>query len=148
MVNPAVSHPLCAFRRGVFLLTPCANAAVARCSGCGAPVCSEHARGQGSALLCPNCRRSRADDDHFDHSSRSYSSSQDTGSSTVSDDFAGQGGEFGGGGATSDWSDAPAEEGGAGSDDKGLLFSEEDYAAFDSVSDFDKNADVGSGFDS
>jgi len=147
MVNPSVSTTLCAVRRGVFLLTPCANSATAQCTGCGIPVCSEHTRGQGAALLCPNCRRRQADDS-YDHRSSGYSTGQDAGSSSASDDFAGQGGEFGGGGASSDWSDAPADEGGISSDDKAVLFSEEDYAAFDSVSDFDKNSDGGHGFDS
>lgn len=148
MANPAVSLTPCGCRRGVFLVTPCVNAAAARCSRCGIPVCSEHARLQGPVLLCPNCYSSQADDDYRERDGGLSTTSASGTSPSPPDDFAGQGGEFGGGGATSDWADAATEEAGASADGTAQPFTAEDYAAFDSVSDFDKTAGAGHGFDS
>ncbi|BBL72610.1 hypothetical protein [Methylogaea oryzae] len=113
MDNPPFSITPCGCRRGVFLVTPCANAAAGQCGRCGIPLCSEHARHLAQDWLCPAC-------------------------------YAGQAGDSGDGTTTTSYGDTFS----TGASDLADPFSEEDYAAFDAVSDFDKNAGDGHGYDS
>lgn len=124
MTDPAIL-PLCGCRRGVFLLTPCVNPAAAGCSGCGIPLCREHTRLRGGAPFCPQCYGIPDHDDDWDRS-RSSSTSYGTG----------------------DWGNATDDTVSNQTDGMAEPFTAEDYAAFDAVSDFDKNAGIGDGYDS
>ncbi|NJD07854.1 MAG: hypothetical protein FIA97_15380 [Methylococcaceae bacterium] len=149
MASPPLPDPArCGCRVGLIFVRPCQGPPITACSQCRTSLCVEHRRPYGQQVLCPDCyARLRPDSDTLD-SDRSHSTatSSYSGDAATEDVFTGQGGAFGGGGASGGWSDEAAT---ATTD--ALLespFSAEDYAAFDAVSDYDRSDEKGGGYDS
>jgi hypothetical protein len=121
---------LCGGTDGRLFVRPCREPAVLQCLRCQCPLCRTHARpapssGGPAAVLCPEC----------------FAESQSASSDDA--DYSDDSGIILSSGT---W---PAEaEDTLGGDDGGAPFRDEDYAAFDAVSDYDRNADDGDGYDS
>lgn len=116
---------LCGGTDGALFVRPCPAPAVLRCARCECPLCGKHGRpdpaGASGAVLCPECYAETRRD-----------SSDDTDSGFGDDGGSGM---------------AEAEDI-ALADDGSSPFTDEDYAAFEAVSDYDKSADDGDGYDS
>lgn len=111
----------CAATTGAIFVRPCGAPAALRCAHCGCPLCRVHA---GPAPADPPgavlCPACRGEDRD----------------SPVSDDDG-------------TLRPVPASHSSAvAADADDAPFTDEDYAAFDAVSDYDKNADDGDGYDS
>ncbi len=142
----------CPIYTGVFLVRACGAPATGTCERCQRQVCDSHSKTQGAPLAervrCTDCLRGTGsssrnrdrDDDAFLTGAIVGSSSTESGSEPLT----GEGGEFGGAGASGTWDDAGAA---APGDTDPAAFTPADFAAFDAISDSDK--DQGSpGYDS
>lgn len=139
----------CPILTGVLLVRACGANPVHTCERCQRRVCAEHVRTRGAPpavvrVRCVDCIRSASssrrdvNDDDYD------SGVMAGGSSSGGDDdpaatLSGAGGEFGGAGATGDWdsADASTAAGPPSGTDPGT-FTAEDFAAFDAITDSDK----------
>lgn len=140
----------CGCRTGAIFVRPCQGTPVTACGQCKIALCIAHRRPYGNQVLCPRCYAGLqpSSDSIFDSSGYPIASGSATGygESPSEEVFAGAGGEFGGGGASGSWSE---DQEPAGSDAlTESPFSAEDYAAFDAVSDYDRNDEKGGGYDS
>ena len=113
----------CACTEGVFLLRRCGQPGTALCSLCRMPICPRHQNPHEDGVVCPLCYSHEAGDggSRFGRTSDPSASSSGVGAASGLGDWSEDGG------------DSP--------------FSAEDYAAFDAISDFDKN-EPNDGYDS
>lgn len=130
MADPgSLSQDLCGCRAGTILLRACGNPATGLCSDCALPLCPEHQRSYRWLMLCPACFAQRQQETEA-------ADSEDSGYGPAS--RGGIAGESFDEGTeeplTEEFGDSP--------------FTEEDYAAFDAVSDYDRKAERGGGYDS
>ena len=143
----------CPVYTGVFLVRACGATATVTCERCQRQVCSTHSKTRGTPaarVRCTDCLRgaspSRHDDDRDDDA---FVTGAVIGSSSGGDGtepLTGGGGEFGGAGASGTWDDADAGAAATAGTDP-AAFTPADFAAFDAISDSDK--DQGSpGYDS
>jgi hypothetical protein len=145
-VNIPSETLLCGCTAGVILVRPCPEPAAFTCARCGCPLCRKHVRPVRSgalssvpaAGLCPACHAESGVDNSYAANREGdgwggSSSGYHSGRSRNSDAFPVQNSEV----DESLPADAVDEP-----------FSSEDYAAFDAVSDYDKNADLSDGYDS
>jgi hypothetical protein len=137
---------LCGGTAGAVFVRPCPEPAVLRCARCECPLCEKHGRpdpsGTVGAVLCSEC----------------YAEARREASDDADGDFGDDGGtRWSGGSGRHSSGTAYGSDGGSGmaeaedialADDGSSPFTDEDYAAFDAVSDYDKSADDGDGYDS
>lgn len=130
---------LCGCTSGSFFVRPCPEPAVQNCTRCQCPLCRKHGHpdpsGAPAAMLCPAChaeaRREAVDDADAEFGDAGGGIVWTAGSGRHSFSYARSG-----------------SEGDNGTDDGESPFVDEDYGAFDAVSDYDKNADDGDAYDS
>lgn len=135
----------CQVKTGLFSLRSCDEPTNHQCSECGRYACKKHSQIRYSKFVCRHCAWDHDDYDSVrfyssDHFGQTISHSENSSDANVigPDFFEGGGGEFGGGGASlSDWDSVE------GIDES--QFTDQDFAAFDDVKDFDKNAGGGEG---
>lgn len=114
----------CGCQTGIIYVRRCGRPAPFECGQCGLYLCDGHASHSGDNpgdILCPDCQASLGG-----QGSAAFTGRRDSQASfgAYSD------------GIGSDWAD------------DGPAFAEEDYAAFDALSEFDANADDGHAYDS
>lgn len=136
-MNASPETLLCGCTSGTIFVRPCVQPAITQCARCQCPLCREHARLDSASLpvpplvsaLCPACAAESGQfgDDDGD-ATWSVGSSRHSRSG-----WNGSSGNYGAGYATTS-ADTP--------------FASEDYDAFDAVSDYDKDAEQGDGYDS
>ncbi|MEI7869816.1 MAG: hypothetical protein WCI11_18160 [Candidatus Methylumidiphilus sp.] len=148
----------CAWQTGIIFIRRCENPSEFECAECGLPLCGGHARREDM----PFDAALAGQGDAADPSAPFQSLGEDTVLAGAGEDkdAVGEGMRvycptcldklFGAGFVSS--GDTNYRGGfytGSGYDDmNNQPFAEEDYAAFDEISDFDKNAGVGHGYDS
>jgi hypothetical protein len=139
--------PQCGCRTGVIFVRPCQGTPITACAQCRISLCVGHRRPYGNQVLCPSCyaRLQPGSDSMFDSDRTHYISSSSHGGSAAEEIFTGEGGEFGGAGASSGWSEEAQPAADALTESP---FTAEDYAAFDAVSDYDRSDEKGGGYDS
>ncbi|MGZ8219316.1 hypothetical protein [Methylomagnum sp.] len=148
-MNASPETLLCGCTSGAIFVRPCARPAMTQCVRCQCPLCREHARPESPSIpapdlvpapmLCPACyaesRRDTAADDDDGMAWSAVSSRH-----TRWHDNSGSRGH-----SASMTPSHYADDAEATSDEP---FNSEDYDAFDAVSDYDKDAERGDGFDS
>ena len=128
----SLSAGTCGFRAGTILFRTCGQSAAGLCGDCGIPVCSEHQHPYRWLMLCPRClARRQSEPDSDSEASDSEIESFDDAAPLI---LAGSSGDDGEEGLVDEFGDS--------------LFREEDYADFDAVSDYDREAERGGGYDS
>ena len=140
----------CNVQVGFFLLRPCNEPASQTCSRCKKYACPAHLREirseAGPKFLCLTC--ARPNDVDTDNSQYYDNHSHSTSSSTANTPFNPGGGEFAGGGASGDWNAAAPmnQESTTESPDMAAnvsnlsALSAQEIAAFDEITDFDKES--------
>lgn len=135
-MNATTETLLCGCTSGAIFVRPCPNPAVAQCARCQCPLCRDHARFESSgppvmasaSALCPACHaesRTAAADD------------VDDGGATWTADAS-----------RAHWHESSGHYGSGYTVSGGDPFTSDDYDAFDAVSDYDKDAEQGDGYDS
>lgn len=124
----------CACQTGSVFVRRCGRPATAECGRCGLCLCEEHANrdpGDAGMAYCPDCQARSGAASANRRQGRGFSSDA-TGYHTGDRSFSGLGG--------GSWIDSDGDD--------GPSFADEDYAAFDALSDFDMKADGGHAYDS
>ena len=147
---PPPTH--CGYHTGVIFVRPCQGTPITACTQCGIPLCVAHRRAGGNQVLCPRCdARLRQDDSDtlFDSDRPRYRSSSTYSGGTTGAEREPTEETAARDAAATDGAGYGPEAAGVDSADFGESpFSEEDYAAFDAVSDYDRSDEKGGGYDS
>ncbi len=124
----------CGCQTGFFYVRRCGRPSVLQCGRCGLDVCDEHAHrpeGDPVRVFCPDCQAAQSGSGASSFARRQGGGFSRGSGGYYDDSFSGQGGPV--------WGEG---------DRDGPAFADEDYAAFDALSDFDVNADDGHAYDS
>lgn len=135
---------LCGCTSGAIFVRPCSEPAALACARCECPLCRRHGRSDSAGtVLCPECHAEAQQE-----SSEEGSGDDSDGSESGWTAGSGRHAYWAASGSDGEYEDMAGDEGFAPLEDGASPFADEDYAAFDAVSDYDKNADRGDGYDS